>query len=496
MYRHAPMLAISGLFATGATAAQANIAISSGATQNMSCTNGVCAPTAKDAVLNVTDLENLLASGNVTIMTTGSGVQARDIHVSARLSWTNLNTLALDAFRSIAINAAVLVSGQGGLSLVNNDGGNGMLSFGAKGSVGFQNLSSSLTINGVAYALVDTVKSLAKAIKANPAGDYALARNYNATGDGTYASSPVQVKLSGVFEGLGNKIKNLSIDDEVDGDKIGLFSSIGRNGAVRDIGLTNVNVAGGFATIVGSLAGLNQGTITGSYATGALGTWRAGEMGGLVGENAGLIRDSHASAEEGDGDYVGGLVGDNAGTISQSYSDGAMVASIAVGGLVAYNFGNGKIIGSFATGAVELGTDAGGLVGYNAASIQNSYATGAVSVGVGASAGGLVGFGAGSPVSTSYSTGAISGPGDYVGGLVGYDSGTDDFQPCYWDTDTSGIANLSQGAGNIPNDPGITGLTTAQLQSGLPQGFDPKIWAEKSTINGGLPYLKANLPRK
>ena len=39
----------------------------------------------------------------------------------------------------------------------------------------------------------------------------------------------------------------------------------------------------------------------------------------------------------------------------------------------------------------------------------------------------------------------------------------------------------------LANNPGITGLTTAQLQSGLPAGFNPSIWAESASINGGLP---------
>jgi hypothetical protein len=51
------------------------------------------------------------------------------------------------------------------------------------------------------------------------------------------------------------------------------------------------------------------------------------------------------------------------------------------------------------------------------------------------------------------------------------------------------------GAGNIANDPGITGLSTAQLQSGLPAGFDPTVWGENANINSGLPYLLANPPR-
>jgi len=48
----------------------------------------------------------------------------------------------------------------------------------------------------------------------------------------------------------------------------------------------------------------------------------------------------------------------------------------------------------------------------------------------------------------------------------------------------------------IGKSTGITGLTTQQLQSGLPTGFDPKIWAENPNINNGLPYLIANPPPK
>ena len=64
----------------------------------------------------------------------------------------------------------------------------------------------------------------------------------------------------------------------------------------------------------------------------------------------------------------------------------------------------------------------------------------------------------------------------------------------YWDLDTSGVSDPHRGAGNIADDPGITGLTDAQLKSGLPAGFDPTIWAQKSNINNGYPYLRANPP--
>jgi hypothetical protein len=55
---------------------------------------------------------------------------------------------------------------------------------------------------------------------------------------------------------------------------------------------------------------------------------------------------------------------------------------------------------------------------------------------------------------------------------------------------------LAPPCGNVPNDLGITGLTDAQLKSGLPAGFDPKIWAVNSKINNGYPYLLANPPPK
>jgi hypothetical protein len=60
---------------------------------------------------------------------------------------------------------------------------------------------------------------------------------------------------------------------------------------------------------------------------------------------------------------------------------------------------------------------------------------------------------------------------------------------------TSGIGD-AQGAGNIAHDPGIKGLTTTQLQAGLPHGFDHSIWAQDAKINDGFPYLRGNPPTK
>jgi hypothetical protein len=171
-----------------------------------------------------------------------------------------------------------------------------------------------------------------------------------------------------------------------------------------------------------------------------------GQIGGLVGLNAGGIYASDAagniSLNEGDSSIVAGLAGGNDGVIENCYAEGGSVV-------------------------MEGTTDVGGLVGGNGATIATSYSTGAVS----------------------------AGNGGVVGGFAGADQSHGGLSNSYWDTTTSGITNPSQGAGSPANDPGITGLTTAQLQFALPAGFDPAIWAESPSINNGLPYLINNPPQ-
>jgi len=127
-------------------------------------------------VLNVGDLEALLASGAVEVTTTGSDIEAKGIAVGAALAWSTSNALTLDAGRSLAIDKSVSIQGEAGLTLAINDGGKiGTLSFGRHGSVTFANLSSTLTIDGLAYTLADTIQSLADLIAARPSGNYAFA---------------------------------------------------------------------------------------------------------------------------------------------------------------------------------------------------------------------------------------------------------------------------------------------------------------------------------
>jgi len=530
---------IGGAFILSVNQAGAVVSISANQTHNLSCSGGVCAPTAKNAVLNVSDLETMLASGNVKV-TTGSGAlakQVRDIEVWGAFSWTSASTLTLDAYRSITVNKPISDAGPGALTLTTNDGGSGgLLSFGQKGRISFLGTGNPLTINGNAYTLVSSIAALATDIGNNPSGFYALANNYDATPDGTYRSAPIKTVFTGTLEGFGNVISHLTIRNGQKLGIIGLFREIGTSssdalvenlgvaqekvhGITHNIqggegglvgvnsgtlrgdwtsgGVTNTQMNLGDAPNTGGLAGLNWGMIENSYSLATVNA-NVGSAGGLVGNNQGSITKSHATGHVANtGQYAGGVAGGNEGMVSGSYASGN-VSGHSVGGLVAYN--GSMITQSFAIGQVT-GSTAGGLVAYNVATISNSYSTGAVT---GSTVGGLVGVNdspglPGGAISASYATGFVtSGGGNQPpGGLIGVDnSAAGKLTNTYWDTTTSGISDLGQGAGNIANDPGITGLTTTQLQSGLPAGFNSSVWAESSTVNGGLPYLITVPPPK
>ncbi|HTT82457.1 MAG TPA: GLUG motif-containing protein [Rhizomicrobium sp.] len=489
------LTAIASLLLATATA-HATVTISNDATLNMSCTNGICAPTAKKAVLNVGDLENYLAAGNLEVTTTGSGVQAKDIEIDAAVTWTSASILTLDAHHSVVINRPVAVDGVAGLTVTTNDGGTGdTFSFGPKGNVSFLDLSSALVINGASYTLVTSLPSLAAAVNANPGGAYALANSYDASQDGIYGDSPIATELTGTVHGLGNIISHISIDSiphkhRGEGDILGMFAMVGSTGTIENLRLNKISYRNKTKISVGGLVGENEGYIIGDQVAGAI--ISKGSAGGLAFANmpTGMIVSSSARVEvTAPNGLGGGLVADNSGTITRSHADGRVGGAGGVGGLVGSN--EGTISQSYATGDAVLG----GLVGSNQSdgthggTIENSYSTGTVR-GIGGT-GGLVGYNtydAGTVIVSSYSTGVVqSGDGGFVCQTP------DTYGNDYWNTTTSGA---TYGLCYEENVPGITGLTTQQLQSGLPAGFDPKIWAEKPKINNGFPYLINNRPEK
>jgi GLUG motif-containing protein len=465
-------LSASALLLGAMSAAHADVAISADPTSNMSCSGGVCTPTAADAVLNVSDLESYLASGSLEVTTTGSGVQANNIDVTAPFAWSAANTLTLDAYDSITVTGAVTDSGAGGVALDTNDGGSGgALSFVSGGALTITNLKDALTINGTKYKLEKDIKGLAyDIVKHAPDRAFAMANDYDAKKDGIYRSSPVPLMFEGAFNGLGHVIANLEIADSAD-SQFGFFYEVQAPGTISSVGLENVVVRGTIANAVGGLVGeLFGGTVSNSWTSGTINGGYSTATGGLAG-------------------YVDG------GLVSNSWSSAHVVNlnEEGVGGLIGYMTGGGIVSGSFATGRVSKYLCVGGLVGYSeGSSIMNSYAIGP-SIGTYSdydNVGGFVGCSISLSISDSYSTGRVKGAtGAVVGGFIGSNSSSS-YSNCYWDKQTSKV-KTGTGTGGAK---GVVGLTTAQFQSGLPVGFNATIWAEDPSINNGFPYLIANPP--
>src|SRR5579862_9481667 len=434
--------------------ADADVQISTAPSKNISCSNGICAPTAASALLNVSDLETMLASGDVSVTTAGAGVQANDIAVIAPFTWSSESKLTLDAYESVSISASVSVTGQGGLSLLTNDGGaGGILLFGQTGSATFANLSSALTINGTAYTLVNSVSTLAAAVAANPAGNFALANSYDASADGLYHHSPVETPLTGAVDGLGNTISNLSIKQGAHSYKyqVGLFAE-----SLSGSSISALKLSGYHVVVTGGKKGIET------------------DVGGLIGGSSGSLVDDHVSGGlKGTGSYVGGLAGYavNVTQCSARVSISAETTGI-VGGLIGDTAG-GVVDQSYATGRIsaDVASVVGGLVGENNDEVDDSYSTVNIRAAAGSAVGGAVGWGHSGNIDTSYSTGSVpSGQSGEVGGLIGdlYATGASDN---YWDTDTSGT-NQGTGEGNVS---GVTGESTEQLKASLPSGFDSTI---------------------
>ena len=191
-------------------------------------------------------------------------------------------------------------------------------------------------------------------------GDVDSGDDYWNNGAGWNPIGTETARFSATFEGNGHTLRNLFIN-RPSTSGVGLFGSTGPASAIRNVGMTLIDVTGSGS--VGGLVGNGQGTITASYATGHVSG--VGDVGGLVGLNGGgTITASYATARvSGSFAHVGGLVGWTSGRIIANYATGRVSGKQRVGGLVGIAAGNGAIAAGYATGRVTGTSEVGGLVG-------------------------------------------------------------------------------------------------------------------------------------
>jgi len=268
------------------------------------------------------------------------------------------------------------------------------------------------------FTLVFTPTQLQN-ISNNLSGAFVLANNIDMSGvSGFTPIGDGVTAFTGTFDGLGNTIFKLNINAA--GTLGGLFGQIGVAGTVMNIGLMGETVTVGGGANAGGLAGLNNGTITRSYADVTISGGNAVNAGGLVGGNAG-------------------------GTIDSAYSSGSVTALGNIGGLAGFN--NGTISNAYSTAAAIGGTAGGasfigGLVGNNQNAIDHVYATGAVSGGSG---------------------------GSVLGGLYGLNAGS--VTDGYWNVDRTGQATNGSNSGTLSNVAGLSGAQPYTASSYIGFGF-------------------------
>ncbi|MCX7246442.1 MAG: YDG domain-containing protein [Burkholderiales bacterium] len=389
------------------------------------------------------NLQTALGSGNVSITTlagsaactgatcgAGTTSGSGDIIFNDAVSWSH-NTLTLSAYRNIAVNNTLAVSGNAGLTLTTNTGAatgkdigylkmqQGAGSFGGK--VNWTS-SGALSMNSNTYTKVSTQTELAAV---TGSGKYFLADNIALTG--TWAPLTDVTGFSGVLDGLGHTLSNLTNSSAATINQ-GLFSKI-TGATIQNLGITSGTVSGGDS--VGGFAGWAHGTnyLRNLFTTSGLtispnGAATRKNIGGIIGNVLGgttyLVDTTNGAninspvGATGVLTNVGGLVGYAGGTLFLKASSNT---GTIIGGTVA-NKDNWT--------ATTLGYSVGGIVGDGTAEMNNSSRSDGIT-----NSGAVYGWtwvggivGSWFPSSASYVTnsGSING-GEMIGGIAGRASG-------------------------------------------------------------------------
>ena len=240
--------------------------------------------------------------------------------------------------------------------------------------------------------------------------------------------------FDGTYDGNGFAISNLKLKHEDYNDNIGLFSELGTNSVIKNLGVTNATIVttdssqGNIGILAGSLGYWAE--IKNCYTTGTMTCSSSRYVGGLIGyaKTDSTIEGSYSSATISGAQYTGGIVGYIVGGMYSCYFAGSVTGTTDVGGIagrISYSSSSGVLISSCYNIGSVTGTSksAGGIAGSTSecVNLSDCYNAGVIS---GKNyVGGIVGQAISSNTSYSeflfgYNKGSVSGT-SYVGGLFG-----------------------------------------------------------------------------
>ncbi|MDS0526066.1 dockerin type I domain-containing protein [Clostridium sp. SHJSY1] len=313
-------------------------------------------------------------------------------------------------------------------------------------------------------------KDQLKEVSSNLSANYKLGCDINL---GNVEWAPIgnsTAQFSGVFDGAGHVLTNLSIT-KVNADGNSLFGYV-NGGTIKNLSIKGVNING--ESYTGAIAGNMSGTsvIDNCSADGSV--TGNGNTGGLVGEANGLvISNSYSSVNvTGKGDNVGGVIGNLTGNITNCYATAEVVGQSGnyTGGLVGKEEGN--ITKSYTINDVSSnGSYAGGLTGWLHGQINQCYASGSVTA-AGDDVGGLVGYSnSGNVIENSFNLGAVKGR-NYIGGIQGYNAGIEGSNSTIKNSYSSGrIIVTGTGSGGLS---GTNTTITGSYYDGVASKYAPQ----------------------
>ena len=199
------------------------------------------------------------------------------------------------------------------------------------------------------------------------------------------SASDYNGEFKGTYDGGGYEIDNISFNSS-GSNVVGLFSTIAANGIVKNVTLSNINIAAG--NFVGGIAGKCLGTIENCIVESGSVTGNA-RVGGIVGQlpkgvpsvkkciNKANVKSVMTSGES----FVGGIVGQSdqitRGTviISQCGNEGEIYSACNyVGGIIGRSVIKSGINQCYNKGKVKGARFVGGILGQsNALVLQNCY---------------------------------------------------------------------------------------------------------------------------
>jgi len=262
---------------------------------------------------------------------------------------------------------------------------------------------------------INSVEDLKQAAKQCRLDTYSQNKRFELTTDLNLSEEDFEnfPTFGGTFHGNGHTISGFF--REFEGSNQGFFRYVQESGKIEDLILIGKITSNGSSTNIGTIAGVNRGTIRNCSVTVSLNGENT--IGGVVGlnESSGVVNRCNVRGSVAGEHYTGGIVGKNLGVVSGCTNYANVNTSLEE---VTLGIDDINLEQINSTENVSVNTDTGGIAGFSSGSITGSTNRGQIGYQhVGYNIGGIVGRQSGY-IEDCYNYGIIHGRKD-VAGIAG-----------------------------------------------------------------------------